>query len=151
MTEQNNHTPTEQNSTDHSPMDGKARKLANLRPPWKPGQSANPAGKKKGSRSFKTICKEVLKWGAPEDISKSIKKTFKDDCPEKLTNEIALAVLAVKYAMAGNERFYDRLFGKVADVMEDANKSNQGTIISEIHRVAINSIEEVIEENNETI
>jgi len=147
-TEENNTPIDQKSSTEKAPLTGKARALANLRPPWKPGYCPNPVGRKKGSKSFKTICKEILKWDCPEEISKSIKKTFKNQAPEKLSNEVALGVLAVKYAMAGNEKFYDRLFGKVADVMEESNKINMGTIISEIHRVALKAISE--EEANET-
>lgn len=40
---------------------GKARALANLAPPWKPGQSGNPKGRPAGSGSIKSWIKHRLK------------------------------------------------------------------------------------------
>ena len=40
-------------NTDVSPS------LANLMPPWKPGESGNPAGRPKGSRDKKKVLEEL--------------------------------------------------------------------------------------------
>ncbi len=40
--------------------DGKAKRLANLKPPFPPGQSGNPAGRPQGTRNRSTVLKELL-------------------------------------------------------------------------------------------
>ena len=50
------------------------KSLANLRPPWKPGESGNPKGRPKGSKnSFESIVRSKLDEqvaGAPEGTTK---------------------------------------------------------------------------------
>ncbi len=36
------------------------KSLENLKPPWKPGETGNPAGKPKGTLALKTIARELL-------------------------------------------------------------------------------------------
>lgn len=42
------------------------RRLANLRPPWKKGESGNPEGRKEGSRNRATIVREWLECEATD-------------------------------------------------------------------------------------
>lgn len=84
---------------------GKSTTVAksNLTPPWKPGQSGNPKGYKKGQKNYATIFREALEALA--------KKNGKD--PDVLEREIVEAGIA--RAAKGDYRFYkdnlDRLHG----------------------------------------
>lgn len=82
-------------------------KPENLKPPWKPGQSGNPKGKKKGTLAAKTILREFL---AVESGSKHPKTGQKLNCYQH-------ALLAcIKKAMNGDlsslKEIIDRLEGK---------------------------------------
>lgn len=86
----------------------------NLMPPWKPGQSGNPAGRKPGQRDFATIYREAL-----------IKLASKNNMePDELEQEmVANALLS---ARKGSFKFYkdimDRLHGKaVQPIAADVN------------------------------
>lgn len=45
-------------------------KKANLRPPWKPGQSGNPKGKPKGARNKATLAAQALLDGEAEELAR---------------------------------------------------------------------------------
>ena len=91
------------------------KQLANLKK-FKKGQSGNPAGKPKGTLSYKTIfnlaAKEVakkLKLGEePEDFLKT------------------LLIVGAKRGLSGNYAFYkdilDRLFGQAKQIIETEEK-----------------------------
>ena len=77
--------------------------------PYKPGQSGNPKGKAKGTRSFKTIFRQILqsKMAYPEVTGHDKKIPVMD----------IIAMRTVKDAMAGNhaarETILERTEGKV--------------------------------------
>jgi len=80
------------------------KRLENLQPPWKPGQSGNPTGKARGQRDYATLYKEAL-----------IKLAKKNNLePDDL--ELEILSNAILNARVGNYKFYkdmmDRLFGK---------------------------------------
>lgn len=78
--------------------------------PYKPGQSGNPKGKAKGTRSFKTIFRKILdsKMVCPEITGHNKKISVMD----------IIAMKTAKDAMAGNhaarETILERTEGKVA-------------------------------------
>lgn len=80
--------------------------LANLRPAWAPGQSANPAGKPKGIRNRSTIVKEIL------DLKHETGETYE---------YVATKAVADK-AASGDVQAWDKLMdaahGKVPDKTE---------------------------------
>lgn len=82
----------------------KAPKEANLKPPWKKGESGNPKGKVKGQRSYSTIAREAIK-----KMAESQNMT-----PEEF--EELLTQSGLKQALRGNYQFYrdhqDRVHGK---------------------------------------
>ena len=50
------------------------KSLANLRPPWKPGQSGNPKGRAKGSKNtFESIVRAKLAEQLPGDVNGTTK------------------------------------------------------------------------------
>ena len=66
--------------TPDEPAPKKAPKEANLRPPWKKGQSGNPAGRKKGSRNKLA---EAFLSDALEAWDKRGKKALRDMAEDK--------------------------------------------------------------------
>lgn len=85
------------------------KRLSNLRP-FKPGQSGNPKGRRKGQRDYRT-----LYWIAVEEMAK-----IHGMSPEEL--EVHLHVAAISKALKGDFFFYQelqaRVHGKVTDKMD---------------------------------
>ena len=88
----------------------KEKSLANLKPPWKEGQSGNPKGRPKGSKNFDTLFEEAIKKIAKE------KKLVVDD------PEIEMVVNAVSQALKGNYSFFrdlmDRMYGRPKETIK---------------------------------
>lgn len=86
-----------------------AKRLANLRP-FKPGQSGNPKGRRKGQRDYRTLF-----WIALEHIANQ-----HDMTPEQV--EEALHAAGLVKAIKGDFFFYkeisDRVYGKPVDKMD---------------------------------
>lgn len=58
----------------------KTRKRTRIAPPWKPGQSGNPAGRPKGARNKTTLAMEALLEGQYEALTKAaINKALEGD------------------------------------------------------------------------
>lgn len=80
------------------------KRLANLKEPWKPGQSGNPEGKKIGQRTYAALYREAL-----IKIGRSQGKT-----PEEI--EEIMHQSGLTKALKGDYAFYrdvlDRLYGK---------------------------------------
>jgi hypothetical protein len=80
------------------------KRLANLRPAWKQGQSGNPSGRPMGQKNYSTLYRDAL--------SKLAKANNLD--PDEL--ELEMVSNALLYARKGDYRFYkdvmDRLHGK---------------------------------------
>jgi hypothetical protein len=75
--------------------------------PWQKGQSGNPAGKPKGTRSRSTIFREFLETESPEGLTyeqKLIKAVY-EKCLERGD-------------VSGLKEFMDSAHGKVADKLE---------------------------------
>lgn len=79
----------------------------NLRPPWKPGESGNPAGRPKGSKNFETYFMEAWK-----EVAEALRLN-KD--PDK--GKVEILKLGFKEMFKGNYQFWrdfvERLFGKI--------------------------------------
>ena len=78
----------------------------NLNPPWKPGQSGNPAGKPKGTRNRATIYSYWL-----EQINK-------DGVTEADSIVVAMIEKAKQGDVAAAKEAMDSGFGKIADKQE---------------------------------
>jgi hypothetical protein len=95
------------------------RSLANLRPPWQPGQSGNANGRKKG---LVTLLREVLEQTELHGV-----KT-----PDGRTVAEHLAEAIIGHAMKGNAAYMvqvlDRLEGKAGS---DATSASRGPILVE--------------------
>jgi hypothetical protein len=74
---------------DAKAADGRARRLANLLPPYQPGQSGNPNGRPKG---FRRLLRDIM----------TRRELCGEPVPGGRTVEEALAEAAVKHAIKGN-------------------------------------------------
>jgi hypothetical protein len=85
--------------------EGRARALVNLRPPWKPEQSGNPSGRKKGLVS---LLKEVLDGDTLGGVKTEDGRTVAEHLADRI----------VAQAMKGNAPYMvqllDRVCGKVS-------------------------------------
>jgi hypothetical protein len=92
------------------------KRLANLKPPWKPGEAVEGAGRPKGQRNYATIYREAL-----IKLAK-----LNDKSPEELEDEIVSAGLL--NARKGNYAFYkdvlDRTHGQAAQKHEMSGELN---------------------------
>lgn len=86
------------------------KRLANLRPPFQPGQSGNPKGRRKGQRDYRTLF-----WIALEHIANT-----HDMTPEQV--EEALHVAGITKAIKGDFFFWqeisNRVYGKPTEKMD---------------------------------
>lgn len=94
----------------------------NLRPvSWKPGQSGNPKGKPKGTKSISTFLRKLL----DKEISAPRGSELASG---KITVAERLALSLISQANLGNIRaaveILDRTEGKVKDVVEQTNKND---------------------------
>lgn len=82
------------------------RRLANLSPPWKPGESGNPKGRVTGSKNLTTLLREAAEK----------RRLMGQDLPDMTAGE-ALAESMFYHAIKGNPAFareiLDRLEGRV--------------------------------------
>jgi predicted transcriptional regulator len=89
--------------------DAMAKKLANLKP-FKPGQSGNPKGRRKGQRDYRTLF-----WVALEHIANNHEMTAEEV-------EEALHVAGITKALKGDFFFHqeilNRVYGKPTDKMD---------------------------------
>lgn len=94
--------------------DAMNKRLANLRPPFKPGQSGNPKGRRKGQRDYRTLF-----WIALEHIANNHDMTAEEV-------EEALHVAGITKAIKGDFFFWqeisNRVYGKPTDKMEVHHK-----------------------------
>src|SRR6516225_259684 len=96
-------------------MDGKSRSLANLRPPWKPGESGNPSGHRKPiTKAYEAIITDRL----PPGLRKFKLGQRELELPEGATFADLIALGQCAAAIKGNtaaaEEIANRLEGKVA-------------------------------------
>ena len=101
-------------------MDGKSRRLANLRPPWKPGQSGNPRGmpgrpkKKPITAAYEAVISDPLPPGlrkfrlGQRELELPAGATFAD------LIALGQCAAAIKGNTAAAEEIANRLEGKVA-------------------------------------
>ena len=103
------------------------RKVANLRPPWKPGQSGNPNNPRKHSKvSLKKSLERILSKDFPEIKGMQIPvddiRLLIDKPKKKPTNKDIVAAVAVYCAMNGDFRYFkeimDRIDGPVTQKVE---------------------------------
>ncbi len=98
-----------------------ANKLDNLRP-MKPGQTLNPNGRPKGSRSISTVLKEMLEVMAPEKVRDAkFVKEFLSERKNNVSNaEVVAARLYYNAIVKGDNKaindILDRTEGKVVTV-----------------------------------
>lgn len=91
--------------------EGTAKRLANLKPPFKPGECGNPAGRPKGTRNIKTILSELL------EITEKVKNPVTGEVGEVSQIEMIaakLVVMAKNGDLASIDRVLDRTEGKPA-------------------------------------
>ena len=96
----------EEEKTQSSKKTGIEKRLANLAPPYKPGQSGNPKGRPKGKRSFKYDFEQ-----AAREIAKSMRLGKEPDAVY-----LKLMKKGIETGMKGNYNFWkdlvERLYGK---------------------------------------
>ena len=85
--------------------------------PYKPGQSGNPAGKKKGTKNSLTYLKEA--WAMKVD-STDPKTGRRKKMPTAMIAAIAQIQRACKGDTSAYKEILDRIEGKVAQPMEHA-------------------------------
>lgn len=99
-------------------MTPEQRRLANLRPPWRKGESGNPAGKPPGTRGRGTLLREMMNLIALDKDGKPIKSSLVGE-DIRLTVEEAMELKQVEKAIEGNLDSYteikDTIYGKKVD------------------------------------
>lgn len=102
------------------------KSLQNLNP-FKPGESGNPAGSKKGPR-FKTVIKELLEMKGiltDDDMDKEFVQLIAKRLGRELTNREVIVAKQVKKALQGDttafEKIADREEGKPAQTNVNHN------------------------------
>lgn len=95
--------------------DGKAKRLANLKPPFQPGQSGNPAGRPQGSRNRSSVLKELLATVCDFTNPLTLKKETADLETQIMT---ALAAKARRGDIQAIKEIQDTVYGKVSDKQE---------------------------------
>lgn len=95
---------------DNNTEGNKDKRLKNLRPGWKKGQSGNPKGRPVGARDRRTVIWEALKLIAEK----------KGVLPEEV--EAAIQVVGIEKALKGSFLHFDvisnGLYGKVVDNLD---------------------------------
>lgn len=108
------------------------KRLKNLRPAWKNGESGNPNGYPKGQRQFKTVYREAL-----VQLAKKNNKT-----PEDIEWEIISK--GILQARTGDFKFYkdllDRLFGSALQNNALLGKDGENLQISEEVKTKIDDL-----------
>ena len=89
------------------PEDAKARMLANLRPPWKPGQTGNPNGRRSYERSFREYLMDI----APK-TEDDLKKIRRDRALPMLQRKAAETILKLKADGMSILDFIEQVWGK---------------------------------------
>lgn len=88
------------------------KRLLNLKPAWRPGESGNPDGLAKGTKQFKTMFEEAIKI-----IVKEQRIPVKDP-------EVELVIKGIIQAFRGNYSFWkdimDRTYGSTGSALIDA-------------------------------
>lgn len=96
---------------DKSTEENTDKRLLNLRPAWKPGESGNPNGLPKGTRQFATIFEEAIKIIVKE-------QRLKVNDPE-----LELVIKGITQAFKGNYSFWkdimDRTYGGTSSTYND--------------------------------
>lgn len=96
---------------------------------FKPGQSGNPAGAKKGARSFTALIREALTKSEIRGVTKDGQKVVKA-LPDGITLADLIADVILTRAVKGDFRFvkevWDRMEGKVPDTMLAEVKNTSG-------------------------
>ena len=108
----------------------------NLNPPYKPGESGNPAGRKKGSRNRSTIVREMLERAALDSVKESQKGAMGEDFdPATVADQITAAVVAK--ALLGDVQAFNSLldsgYGKLKETVENQHSFNKmGSVTAQI-------------------
>jgi hypothetical protein len=89
---------------------------------WKPGQSAYPKGRDKGTRNFKTDVKATLK--APVQVTRGGK-------PRKISTQEAMLLRLREKALAGDVRALDRLIQLAQTYNNDELAASVGLTIED--------------------
>lgn len=91
----------------------------NLRPapPWPPGQSGNPAGRKPGSKNRRTILQEMLGLRMPKGKSNPLNPDDQDFTVEKGVM-VALINRALKGDVRAIQEIQDTMYGKNPDIVQ---------------------------------
>lgn len=104
-------------NTDTSTDKNTDKRLKNLKPPFKKGESGNPSGRRKGTKNFNTLYREALV---------KIAQAQKID-PDML--EIEIVEQALRKARNGDMRFYkdtmDRLHGTAPQHIDHTTKGEK--------------------------
>jgi hypothetical protein len=101
--------------------DGKAKRLANLKPPFQKGESGNPKGRPEGVRNRSTVLKELLATLCDFTNPDTLRKENAD-----LETQIMVALIA--RARRGDvtaiREVLDTVYGKIADKQEHSGDLN---------------------------
>lgn len=95
--------------------DGKAKRLANLKPPFQPGQSGNPAGRPQGVRNRSTVLKELLEQVLDFTNPLTLRKETADLETQVMT---ALVARARRGDVVAIREILDTVYGKLTDKNE---------------------------------
>lgn len=101
------------------------KSLANLQPPWKPGQSGNPKGMAKGTKTIVTVLREILeKEGRFEDSLSEHREKKTMTVRNAIAHQIIATALKDPGALSKHNQLkaadmiLDRVHGKPKQVIE---------------------------------
>lgn len=97
-------------------------RLANLAPPFPPGVSGNPAGRRKGSLNRATIYRRLLEMAAIPSVMEEHRRILGDEIASSaVTVAEQIAAKDLIKALAGEEgamaRVFDNVEGKLAETL----------------------------------
>jgi len=93
--------------------DGKVKRLANLKPPFQPGQSGNPAGRPQGTRNRSTVLKELLEQTCDFTNPVTLRKESADLETQIMT---ALIARARRGDVTAIREILDTVYGKQSNI-----------------------------------
>lgn len=95
--------------------DGKAKRLANLKPPFRKGQSGNPKGRPEGARNRSTVLKELLETVCDFQNPLTLTRQTADLETQVM---VALVAKARRGDIAAIKEIQDTLYGKLTEKKE---------------------------------
>lgn len=114
----------------------------NLRPPFKPGQSGNPAGMKPGTRHLSTLLRKVLESGVDVEIGKRTITVNEAEVIRQLCRGVA------KGNLNAIREVFDRVDGKATQPIEHSGKIATGDLSAYSEEELLERLAELESEEN---